>query len=365
MAGWHSRIARAANYVERYFDAAKSRIGKAFRKANPIKIIAYRTFGTKEIVHLKGRVLIDKGIRTDETDGRWKNLVNTFKRFNSDEVPNAKLRARIRETSTTLTTDQEGFFEEDIKLAEALPADRLWHEVQFELVEAPEFGNPQATERGFVLIPPPKAMFSVISDMDDTVIQTDAASMMRMVRTILFGSARTRLPFKGVASFYRALQRGGNEVNNPLFYVSSSPWNLYDLLMDFFTIQGIPEGPLFLRDWGVSENEVLPMDHRTHKLTTIRHIMDTINDLPFILIGDSGQADPEIYSEIVQLYPGRILAVYIRDVSRLRTRSDAIRKLAQKVEESGSTLVLADDTTAAAQHAIQRGWISAQDYIVE
>ena len=365
MPGWHRRIARAANYVEGYFDAVKSRLGKALRKTNPVKIIAYRGYGSKEFVHLKGRVLIDKGIRTDETDGRWKNLVNTFKRFNSDEVPHAKLRARIRETSMMLTTDQEGFFEENIKLIESLPADRLWHEVHFELVEAPEFGNPQATERGFVLIPPPKAMFSVISDMDDTVIQTDAASMMRMVRTILFGSARTRLPFKGVASFYRALQRGGGEINNPLFYVSSSPWNLYDLLMDFFTIQGIPEGPLFLRDWGVSENEVLPMDHRTHKLTTIRHIMDMITDLPFILIGDSGQEDPEIYSEIVELYPGRILAVYIRDVSRAPARSEAIRKLAQKVGEAGSTLVLANDTTVAAQHAIERGWIAAQDYLVD
>lgn len=365
MAGWHRRIARAANYVEGYFDTAKSRIGKAIRKANPVKIAAYRGFGSKEFVHLKGRVLIDKGIRTEETDGRWKNLVNTFKRFNSDEVPNAKVRARIRDTSAMLTTDLEGFFEEDIKLAEPLPADRLWHEVQFELVEAPTFGNPQATERGFVLIPPSKAMFGVISDMDDTVVQTDAASIIRMVRTILFGSARTRLPFEGVASFYRALQRGGGDVNNPLFYVSSSPWNLYDLLMDFFAIQGIPEGPIFLRDWGVSENEVLPVDHRIHKLTSIRHIMDMITDLPFILIGDSGQEDPEIYSEIVEIYPGRILAVYIRDVSKIRARSDAIRKLAEKVQQSGSTLILADDTTAAAQHAIEKGWIAEADYLPE
>jgi phosphatidate phosphatase APP1 len=365
MPGWHRRIARAANFVEGYFDAAKSRIGKAIRKTNPVKIISYRGFGSKERVHLKGRVLIDKGIHTDEKDTRWRNLVNTFKRFNSDEIPHAKVRVRIRESSAILMADQEGFFEEDVKLVEPLPPDRLWHEVQFELIEAPDFGNPQATERGFVLVPPAQAMFGVISDMDDTVIQTDAASVMRMVRTILFGSARTRLPFKGVASFYRALQRGGEDVNNPLFYVSSSPWNLYDLLMDFFAIQGIPEGPLFLRDWGVSENEVLPVDHRTHKLTTIRNIMDTLNELPFILIGDSGQADPEIYNEIVQLYPGRILAVYIRDVRKIPARSDAIRKLAEKVSQSGSTLVLADDTTAVAKHAIERGWIAAADYLIE
>lgn len=363
MGNWHRRIAHAANYLEGYFDAAKSRIGKAIRKAHPVKIFAYRGFGSSKQVWLKGRVLIDKRIRPEVTDGRWKNLVNTFKRFNSDEVPFAKVRTRIRETSTILTADEEGFLESEVKLVEPPPQDRLWHEVQYELLEAPDFGNAHATERGFVLIPPAESTFGVISDMDDTVLQTGSSSIWRMVRTILFSSARTRLPFEGVASFYRALQRGGEDRNNPLFYVSSSPWNLYDLLMDFFAIQGIPEGPLLLRDWGVSETEVLPTDHRYHKLSSIRKILDTITSLPFILIGDSAQEDPEIYHEIVQLYPGRILAVYIRNVSKLLTRDESIRKLAQSVESSGSTLVLANDTTAAAQHAIERGWIKAEDYL--
>jgi phosphatidate phosphatase APP1 len=91
--------------------------------------------------------------------------------------------------------------------------------------------------------------------------------------------------------------------------------------------------------------------------------METLAHLPFILIGDSGQEDPEIYSEVVKLYPDRVLAIYIRNVSQNPARSNLIRTLAEDVAAAGSTLILADDTSAAAQHAISRGWILEQNYL--
>jgi phosphatidate phosphatase APP1 len=208
----------------------------------------------------------------------------------------------------------------------------------------------------------------VISDIDDTVLQTDAAHLMRMARMVFLGNARTRLPFKGVGAFYRALFRGTmgkdkpgsaeTRSNNPLFYVSSSPWNLYDLLSEFFQLQDIPIGPiLFLRDWGISEEELLPTQHRSHKLKVIQNIIDAYPKLPFILIGDSGQEDPEIYAEVVQKHPQRILAIYIRNVSHELKRPEDIRTLAKKVAEAGSTLILADDTIPMAEHAAAQGWI--------
>jgi phosphatidate phosphatase APP1 len=165
-----------------------------------------------------------------------------------------------------------------------------------------------------------------------------------------------------VAAFYRALFQGAHEeIQNPLFYVSSSPWNIYDLLSEFFNLQNIPIGPImFLRDWGISKDGLLPTTHSVHKLRAIRKIMDLYQDLPFILIGDSGQEDPEIYAEAVDLYPKRILAIYIRNVSRDLKRPEAIRELAKKVAEAGSTLILADDTLPLAQHALEQGWISPE-----
>jgi phosphatidate phosphatase APP1 len=79
------------------------------------------------------------------------------------------------------------------------------------------------------------------------------------------------MPFDHVDLLYRALQLGPDgEGLNPIFYVSSSPWNLYDLLEEFFRVHGIPEGPLFLRDWDFSPLKLLRMGHQDHKLTQDR-----------------------------------------------------------------------------------------------
>jgi hypothetical protein len=84
-------------------------------------------------------------------------------------------------------------------------------------------------------------------------------------------------------------------------------------------------------------------------------------DLPFVLIGDSGQRDPEIYAQIVHEHPGRVRAIYIRNVSRDAARQRAIEALALEVAEAGSSLVLAADTLAMAEHAAEHGLIPAED----
>jgi phosphatidate phosphatase APP1 len=160
-----------------------------------------------------------------------------------------------------------------------------------------------------------------------------------------------------VSAFFRALQGGVGVAHNPLFYVSSSPWNLHDLLEHFLELNDIPEGPLVLRDWGVAERGPLSTGHHHHKLTAIRDIMNTYPHLPFILIGDSGQADPEIYRDVVHEFPSRILAAYIRDVTPDPLRKRSIQELAEEVRHAGSSLVLAADTLAAARHAAEHGWI--------
>ena len=112
----------------------------------------------------------------------------------------------------------------------------------------------QAASIGEVLVAPPARRRSAsISDLDDTVIQSRVTSFLQAVRTVMLGNARTRLPFPGVAAFYRALERGGDggDEQNPIFYVSSSPWNIHDLIAEFLDVQGIPTGPIRLRDWDI------------------------------------------------------------------------------------------------------------------
>ena len=179
-----------------------------------------------------------------------------------------------------------------------------------------------------------------------------------MILTVTLFNEHTRKPFEGVAALYRALQKGksGSE-DNPIFYVSSSPWNLYTLLLEFLKVQEIPMGPLFLRDFG--DHLLFSLqDQHSHKTNQIKKIFDTFPHLPFVLIGDSGEQDPEIYRQIVKEYPKRVRVIYIRSVNRHPSRIQAIDKLVEEVRETVCQLVLTPDSEFAAAHAAAEGLIS-------
>lgn len=355
---WLAAVAKLAAVVETGVDRAKYELAERVLPPRALHIAAYRGFGTARELHVIGRVLRNSPLpRSVETATAWENLLATWRRFESDEVPGARVQLRFGRVVQEVTTDDEGFFEATIVPNEPLVLEQVWHEVEAELL-APVTAEGPARATIPVLVPPNTATFLVVSDIDDTVVRTDVTQMVRLARNILFGSARTRMPFPGVAAFYRALVDGkGGSARNPVFYVSSSPWNLHDLLAELFELRGIPLGPILLRDWGISAEELMPTKHAGHKLEAIRKVLDSYPALPAILIGDSGQEDPEIYAQVIREHPGRVLAAYIRHVGADETRAGAIRELAATLAATGGTMLLLDDTVGAARHAAGRGWI--------
>jgi phosphatidate phosphatase APP1 len=322
------------------------------------EIVAYRGFAGDTRALVQGRVLEAKEIpAASATDSLWRNLVSTFKRVDADPLPHARVRVTLGGAEHEVTADDEGFIREWIELPAPLPADEPWHPVDLRLLPSEGAGEAQATGHVRVLTGTPT--YGVISDLDDTVIQSRITSFLQAVRTVMLGNARTRLPFPGVAAFYRALERGADGARlNPIFYVSSSPWNIHDIIAEFMDVQGIPRGPVNLRDWDIVLSALTSSHLGTFKEPVIRDILDLYPSLPFILIGDNSQKDPEIYRGILDRYPGRILAIYIRNVDANPGRSASVQALAQEVLAAGSTLVLADDTHAAAEHAAAQGWIA-------
>lgn len=312
------------------------------RRRDPLIVVPYLGYGAAGKAMLCGRVLEDEGSRPAlATDRRLRNLAAFLKRMESDEVPGARVRATFQGRLYETVTDREGYFHFDLA-----PAARAgWHEVELELL-SPVAGM-RATGR--ILVPSRAAKFGVISDIDDTLIPSAATKKLRMILKLALSNARTRKPFEGVAAFYRALHAGVN----PMFYVSKSPWNLYLPLVELIQAEAIPLGPLLLRDFGLH----LLRRKEEHKLTQIERILAAYERLRFVLIGDSGERDPEIYSEIVRRHPGRVRAIYIRAIDPDATRTAAIEKLAAQVSKSDCQLVLAPDTAFAAVHAAAEGLI--------
>jgi phosphatidate phosphatase APP1 len=341
-------------------------VGRSVLKSDdPHMIVGYRGFGNASKVLVHGRALEDEGVTPgDVKDPMWRNLLNTYKRLETDPLAGARVRVRFNGVEKELVCDREGFFRHWLELPSAPPGDVAWHGANVELLSPLKEPNAKVETIEQLLVPTASAAFGVISDIDDTVLQSKVANLVQAIQTVVLGNSRTRLPFPGVAAFYEALVRGSGTASgpggagNPIFYVSSSPWNLYDVITDFLEIQKIPPGPVMLRDWDIDAGALSSGRHHTHKLAIIREILDTYPKLPFILIGDSTQQDPEIYRTVVGEYPGRILSVYIRNVKAHPERSATIAKLAEEVLAASSTLILADDTLAAAKHAAEKGWIS-------
>lgn len=357
----HGRALGAASFVERTWDRLFLGVRRPFGLVGSALILPYRKFGTADRLRVAGRVVEDRGVvSAAHTNSTAANLWLTFKRYAAYEVPEAEVRIRFGAEDHTIVTDRKGFFESEIAPAAPveLPPGETWLPVKVTLLNAPSNQRPLLTAEAFVLIPPPTARFGIISDIDDTIVKTGATNFLKHWRTVIANSAEARVAFRGLAPFYRALHRGaGDGAGNPIFYVSSSPWNLYDLFERYLVLHDIPLGPIVLRPIGIGAGRWPGGSHKTNKLAQIDRIFSTYPQLRYILVGDSGQHDAEIYAETAKRHPGRVLGIYIRDVTEAERDRD-VQTVLRPAAEAGVRVAYGPDLIEAAEDAARAGWIA-------
>ncbi len=357
------RLHRAAQAFEAALDRGRETLGGSFAVRTPADaehIAAYRGYATPDKIIASGRVLANPPAQAAGDDDRWwRNFGSLWRRIHSREVPGAEVVLRHGEERQTVVTDDEGYYHAEFELREpeAAPNREFWTRISASVPDAQAGAG--VTAEHAILRPSKDARFGIISDMDDTVIHTGATRLLLMARQTLFGNARLRQPLAGVSALYSALQHEAALPTNPLFYVSSSPWNLYDLLEEFLAHNNIPPGPLLLRDYGIDATKLFAEKGHGHKLEKAERILADYPDLPFVLIGDSGQDDAEIYAEAARRFPDRIRAIYIRDVdpdhdSEHDGRVDGFIEVAQNY---GVPMLRAPDSLAMANHAAGLGLI--------
>jgi phosphatidate phosphatase APP1 len=324
-------------------------------RVGSLTLVPFTGYANKDLLIVRGRVIrARKTTLAEAHTSTWRNFAALVRLMNSAEVPGATVRAHFQAQDYEAVSDREGYFAFDIRLHRALERDV---EVDLRLVAPSAPDRRPIVVQATVCVPSATARFAVISDIDDTIVWTHVGDRRRMLWTLARSNAATRKPLDGVAALYRALHDGseGDEAN-PIFYVSSGPWNLYPPLIDFLRINGLPRGPVFLKDWG--RHSVYEWrDHGTHKLASIREIMAAFAHLPFVLIGDSGEQDPEIYLRVVREFPGRIASIYIRSVSAGPARCDQIGRIAHDVRAAGSSLLLVKDSEMVAINEARAGRI--------
>ncbi len=361
MTRWNHTVRQIGHLIETRFDQLRYTLKRRLRYDQPLQLIPYAGYGNQQTLYLQGRVLEHKGKidRLDE-ESLWDNLVDTYQRFDSDEVPGVQVNISVLGVQVSTQTDEEGYYRVTLPTPAGLETNTLWYPVTLTLPPQAALKALPEPVTGAVMVPPAHCDFGIISDIDDTIMVTDANNLLTMARLTFLHSPATRQAFAGVAAFYRALSEGGLTAR-PVFYVSSSPWNLYDFLVEFMALHDIPPGSLLLRDFGLNSEQWVQSSHYQHKLTRIQQIMDTYPQLSFILLGDSGQQDPEVYADIVATRPQQVRAVYIRDVSPDARRDAEVLRLAEQTRQHNVELILMADTLVAATHAVAQGYIHASE----
>lgn len=346
-------LKKIANKAENTFDHVKLKVKDKLNLFDPVIIYPYRGYSDGRKARIHGRILErERMVHSDQEleDTLWNNLRKVWKRYESDEIPGVELEAEFKGIKTTTTSDDEGYF---TLCFDGLDENNLtngWHKAIIKITHMPYDVDYEEIAYGAIQISKQNNQFGIISDVDDTIIRSEAMNLLKKLRILLTKSARNRVAFEGVDELYRQLTAGGK---NPLFFISGSSYNLYDMLLKFCEYHDIPDAPFILRDLGLDARQWLKMGTMRYKKQHIEHLLDFFDELSFIFIGDSGQKDPEIYLDIYNRFPERVKAIYIRHVY-----TDKRKQELEEIKESTDVpFLIMDHSREALEHASGKGWI--------
>ncbi|WP_244930126.1 phosphatase domain-containing protein [Nocardioides sp. W7] len=343
-----SRARSILGALERRWDSAR-RARWGDKLPRDFRIVAYVGHGRAHPLVIgpaivRGRVLDDaEPAETIVGESPWAAVRRSVAGFLTTELPGVHLRIEVGGGAVETFTDGDGYFQAEL---DDSVLESPWTEGTVTLA-SPYRGVEQASAVARIRVDDGRAELGVISDVDDTILVTGVQRTGTMIRQTLTGSALTRTSFAGAPELYRAL--AGADLRNPFFYISSSPWNLHDFLLGFLAHRGFPAGPVLLRDLVTGG----------HKRDRIHEVLTLHPDLQFVLIGDSAEHDPAIYAETVRRYPGRILAVCIREV-RLDPFDGRVEAVL-KIWDESVPFVLAPDSAAMARELARLGLLSGPD----
>ena len=318
-----------------------------------VQVLLYAGYRSADRLFLSGRVIEGRRSVT-RGDGTLSKLRTMLDVYESDEVPGVRVQVTYDGHARELTTDDEGYFTLEMKgLGKALPRETRWEEAKVRVIGTKT--DREAYEVP-VLAPGTAADLGLISDIDDTIIETGATNFLKNWRRVLAERPKDRLAVPGAPALYRMLAIHEGAPVNPVFYVSSSPWNLYGFLARFMELNDIPRGPMFLKDYGITENSLLGKGHVEHKTRAIEHLLSVYPDMRFLLIGDDGQKDPAVFAQVVADVPGRVAGVFVRDVHG-DGREGANGHYLREIEAAGVPVYLGETMEGAKDAAAELGVI--------
>jgi len=317
-------------------------------------IRVYNGYANQQAFFLFGHVLKQSPLTHKQF--RQNFLSNTFsviRLFLVKPFPHTDITIHWQNERIVTTTDENGFFKINWKLQ--APLSSGWHSVFAELIIN---GKTVCKEEGKFLVPSATHL-ALISDIDDTFLVSHATQLRKKLKVLLSENAQSRKPFHAVVRHYQLLAKEEDH-QRPFFYISSSEWNLYDYLQEFKHNYQIPEG-IYLLSSLKQINQLLHTHQQKHdgKYMRIIRILKAFPELHFILLGDDGQRDPDIYHSVVKQFPTNIRCVYIRQIEQQPTAT--MHNMIASMNILGVPLCYFKNSEEAIEHSAALGFIQLDD----
>lgn len=337
--------------VGRAFGRLRRAILRLFFGRPPARIIAYDGLGNPQRVELRARVIDDDGLGEPcPDDSAWTQARRMFRVFDARRVADARLEVSCAGVWASVPVDARGFAVVELSQPMAIFPEG-GAPVAWSLVEPDGPDRPESVPAR-VHIPRAAAPFAIVSDVDDTVVESRATHALKLAYETLSRNVYRRIPTPGMARFYRALTADGQ----PLVWLTSSIWRVHGLLSRFFELHRFPDGPLLMSDARLLRSQWVADRHATHKLGRLRQIR-ALWSPPLVLSGDCGQRDPEIFAEFAAEDPERVRAIYLRDLGD-PARRRAVEALLEPVRAAGVAVCVAGSAAAFVRHAGEHGLLS-------
>lgn len=306
----HKLVRHVVANLERDIDTIGDLLETDVGSDRKVRLLAYAGYRNASAVRLRGRI-VRYAKPLDAGEGVLGRVRAMLAIYNSRELAGVTVRIQGYGQSHDIITDEEGYFLLEMTIDQPLPETTRWEHVT---ISVPDRKIEGSAVKAPVMAPGKDQHWGIISDIDDTVVETGATDFVKNWRRVLVERPRDRLAVPGAGSLYKMIARDHAAPARAFFYVSSSPWNLYGFITEFLELNAIPHGPMFLKDYGIDADKLIDAGHDEHKLAAIETILSFYPEFRFLLIGDNGQRDVSIYAKAVEDYGERVAGVFIRDV---------------------------------------------------
>jgi phosphatidate phosphatase APP1 len=226
------------------------------------------------------------------------HAVRGWRSFATAQVAGAELEVHVGGRTHTVVTDRGGYVDAVLE-SDLAPG---WHDVLLTGADGSRAVAP-------VHVVDPAARYGIVSDLDDTVVVTRLPRPFLAAWNVLVRHEHAREAVPGMARLYAELLAHHPEL--PVVYLSTGAWNAAPAMGRFLRRTGFPAGPMLLTDWGPT-NTGWFRSGREHKASQLRRLFHELPDVRWLLVGDDGQHDPEIYARAAAAYPEHVGAILIR-----------------------------------------------------